>query len=134
MLKKTISYTDYNGLERTEDFYFNLSKAELLDMELAYDGGFTQYLESIINAKDQKTIISVFKQVIMSSYGVKSADGRRFIKNQEVLDEFVQSEAFSNLYMELVSNEDVAAEFIKGIVPKDLNGDKTDDNKVVPLA
>jgi hypothetical protein len=88
MLKKTITYTDYNGVERTEDFYFNLNKAEILEMELSTEGGLQQMIEKIIAAQDMPALSKYFKDIILMSYGEKSPDGKRFIKNQEIRDAF----------------------------------------------
>jgi len=115
MLKKTITYEDYNGISRTEDFYFNLTEAEAMEMELSTDGGFTEQIERIINAKDIKQIIAVFKDFILKAYGEKSPDGRRFIKNQEVRDAFSQTEAYSKLFMELSTDSEAAAAFVNGV-------------------
>ena len=117
MLKKTIEYTDYNGVERKEDFYFNLNKAELMEWEFSKSGGLKNRLEQIIATQDIPAIAAVFKEIIVKAYGVKSPDGKRFIKNQEVLDEFVQSEAYSNLYMELSTDEKAASDFINAVIP-----------------
>lgn len=117
MLKKTITYVDYNGVERTEDFYFNLSKAEISEMEMGIDGGMVEMINRIVAAKDAPAIIAVFKKLILKSYGEKSADGRRFIKSEEISTAFSQTEAYSDLYMELATNADEAAKFINGIVP-----------------
>lgn len=118
MLKKTIKYTDYEGVERIEDFYFNINKAELAEMELSTKGGMVKRIERIVAAKDNKEIVEIFKEFILKAYGVKSADGKRFIKSQEVLDEFTQSEAYSELFMELATDDKAAAEFINAIVPQ----------------
>jgi hypothetical protein len=115
-----MTYTDYNGVERTEDLYFNLTKAEVMEMEMSTKGGLAEMIQRIIAAQDQPAIIKIFKDLIIRSYGVKSPDGKRFIKNQEVVDEFVQTEAFSDLFMELATNADKAAEFINGVVPADM--------------
>lgn len=120
MIKKTMTYTDYNGTERTEDLYFNLTKAEVMEMEMSTKGGLAEMINRIIAAQDQPSIIKIFKDLIIKSYGVKSPDGKRFIKNQEVIDEFVQTEAFSDLFMELATDADKAAEFINGVVPADM--------------
>ena len=104
MLKKTITYTDYDGNVRNEDFYFNLTKAELMEMDLAEAGGLEEMLTRIISLRDTAKIISVFKDIILKSVGIKSPDGRKFIKNQEIRDDFSQTEAFSDLYMEHDSN------------------------------
>ena len=117
MLKKTITYTDYNGLERTEDFYFNLTKAEIMEMELSTTGGLSDMITRIVNAKDAPAIIKVFKDLILRAYGEKSADGKRFVKSQEISDAFAQTEAYSILFMELSTDADAAAKFINAIVP-----------------
>lgn len=116
MLKKTITYVDYEGVERKEDFYFNLSRAELLDLDLNQDGGMKAYLQEIIDAKDKVKIWNVFTKLVKLSYGVKTDDGKRFKKNSELTDAFVQSEAFSELMVELTSNENAAAAFANGIL------------------
>lgn len=117
MIKKTVTYTDYNGVERTEDFYFNLSKAEVTEMELSVDGGLAQMLENIVNSKDNKEIIRMFKEIVLKAYGEKSPDGRRFIKNKELSDAFSQTEAYSEIFMELALNEQAAIDFVNGILP-----------------
>lgn len=118
MLKKTIAYTDYNGNERKEDFYFNLNKAEIAEMELEVKGGMSAMLQEITAAQDTPSLIKVFKNLILKSYGKKSPDGVRFIKSQELRDEFEQSEAYSELFMELATNADAASEFVNGIIPQ----------------
>ena len=120
MLKKTIKYTDYNGNERTEDFYFNLTKAELMEMELSVDSGMTAMLRKIIQTHQNSKLADLFKQLLLKSYGEKSDDGKRFIKSQELRDSFEQTEAYSELYMELATNAEAAIAFVKGIVPGDL--------------
>lgn len=118
MLKQTITYEDYDGNTRTEDFYFNLTKAEVMEMEMSTDGGLEKMINKIIQTNDSKRIIETFKDIILRAYGEKSPDGRRFIKNQELRDAFSQTEAYSQLFMDLATNADKAAEFINGIVPK----------------
>lgn len=125
MIKKTMTYTDFNGVERTEDFYFNLTKAELLKMEMGIVGGLTEKITRIIAAKDQPTIIAIFEELIQNAYGVKTADGRGFVKRKEDLDAFISTQAYSDLYMELATDDKKAADFINGIIPPDLNQDKT---------
>lgn len=120
MLKKTLTYIDYNGTERTEDHYFNLSKAELAEMELGIAGGLSTMLQSIIDAKDQPSIIKTFKEIILKAYGEKSPDGKRFIKSEELSVAFSQTEAYSQLFMELATDDKAAAEFVNGIMPSDL--------------
>lgn len=124
MLKKTITYTDYNGVERTEDFYFNLSKAEILEMELTVSGGYSEMIQKIIDAQDMPTIISLWKDLVLKAYGVKSADGKRFIKNDEVRDAFAQTEAYSILFMNLSLDADEAAKFVNGIIPANWDAEK----------
>ena len=120
MLKKTITYTDYNGNERTEDFYFNLSKAEIMEMEMSTAGGLTEMIQKIVAAQDTPAIIKVFKEIILKAYGEKSPDGKRFIKSEELSTAFSQTEAFSQLFMELATDADAAAKFVNGIIPVDL--------------
>lgn len=120
MIKKTIKFVDFNGNEREEDFYFNLTKAEVMEMEMSVKGGLAEMIQRIIAAQDQPAIMSIFKDLITKAYGVKSPDGRRFMKSKEITDDFVQTEAFSELYMELATNADAAANFVNGIVPADM--------------
>ena len=120
MLKKTITYNDYNGNERTEDFYFNLTKAEITKMELSIKGGLAEMIQRIVAAQDTPAIIEVFENLIQRSYGVKTPDGRCFVKKAEDLDAFVSTEAYSQLYMELATNADAASAFVNGIVPADM--------------
>jgi hypothetical protein len=120
VLKKTITYTDFNGEEVSEDFFFHLSKAELVEMEMSHEGGLEESLKKIIAAEDAKSIIAEFKNIILSAYGKKSIDGRRFIKNQQLRDEFESTEAYSVLFMELVTDTDAAINFINGVIPAGL--------------
>ena len=121
MLKKTITYTDYNGNERKEDFYFNLNKAEIMRMEMSTRGGLAERINRIVAAQDTPAIIEVFEDLIQKSYGVKDADGRGFVKKKEDLEAFMATEAYSELFMELATNADAAAEFANGIVPGDIS-------------
>ena len=118
MIKKTITYTDYNGEERTEDYLFNMNYAEVIEMNLTTDGGIQQLLEKIIAEKDQKQLIEIFKTIILKSYGVKSADGKHFRKSAEISKDFESTEAYSVLFMELATNSEAAAEFIRGVFPQ----------------
>ena len=120
MYVKEIEYTDFNGVARKEKFYFNLTKAEILDMELGKTGGLTEYIQKIIAAQDTPAVMALFKQLLLKSYGVKSDDGRRFIKNDEVRSEFEQTQAFSDLYMLLALDDDEASKFVNAIVPEDM--------------
>lgn len=117
MLKMTRTYTDYNGLSRTEDFHFNLTQAEVTEMELSVDGGLVEMINRIVAAKDGKQIIALFKDIVLRSYGEKSPDGRRFIKTPEIRDAFAQTEAYSDLFMELATDAKKAADFVNGIIP-----------------
>lgn len=118
MLKKTIKYTDYDGNEREEDFYFNLSKAECVKLQLGTDGGLEKALRKIVAEQDVPKIIPIFEKIILSAYGEKSPDGKRFMKSKEISDAFAQTEAYSDLFMELLSDPDKAASFVNGIIPQ----------------
>ena len=120
MLKKTITYVDYNGTERTEDFYFNLNKAEIMEMEMGTSGGMAEMIQRIVAAQDAPAIIKIFKDLVLKAYGEKSPDGKRFIKNNDLREEFAQTEAYSQLFMELATDSDAAAKFVNGIMPADL--------------
>lgn len=117
MIKKTITYTDYNGSERTEDFHFNLSKAEIMEMEMSTTGGLAEMMKRIVAAQDAPAIIKIFKDLVLKAYGEKSPDGKRFIKSPEIAEGFAQTEAYSELFMELATNADAAAAFVNGIIP-----------------
>ena len=128
MLKKDVTYTDYNGVERTESFFFNLSEAELTEMELGTAGGFTDKILAIIKAKDVPSLIILFKDIVLKSYGEKSIDGKRFMKSKEISEAFSQTEAYVQIYMELVQDDQKAADFVNGILPKKLR-DRVEENK-----
>lgn len=117
MLKKTITYEDFNDETITEDFFFHLSKAELIELELSHTGGLTAAMQKIIDTDDRGAIVAEFKKIILLAYGKKSADGKRFIKNSQMREEFVSSEAYSTLFMELVTDTDAAVNFMNGIIP-----------------
>jgi hypothetical protein len=121
MIKKTITYNDYNEVERTEDFYFNLTKAEVMEMEMSTSGGLAEMIQRIVQTQDQPAIIKIFKELILKAYGEKSLDGKRFEKkNGELAAAFAETEAFSQLFMELATDADAAAKFVNGIVPADM--------------
>lgn len=120
MIKKHIKYTDYNGGAREEDFYFHLTKADITKMEMSVDGGLAERIQRIVQAKDQPAIIEVFEDLIKRSYGVKTADGKGFLRRSEDLEAFMATEAYSILFMELATDADKAAEFVNGIVPADM--------------
>ena len=117
MYVKTIPYVDYDGNERTEDFYFNMEPDEVVRFQASVPGGIAGYINTIVKAQKTSEIIEVFEKLIAASYGIKSNDGRRFIKNEEVLNDFKQTKAYSKLFMELGTNDDAAAEFLNGIMP-----------------
>lgn len=124
MLKETITYEDYNGVSRTEDHYFNLTEAELMEMEMSMNGGLAEMIQRIVAAQDAPAIIKVFKDMIMKAYGQKSLDGKRFVKVDEnghrLADDFAQTEAYSQLFMKLATDADAAAKFVNGIMPAKL--------------
>ena len=120
MLKKTVTYTDYNDNERTEDFYFHLSKAELMEMEMGTEGGFAEMIKRVVASQDAPAIIKIFKDLVLKAYGQKSPDGKRFIKNDSLREEFSQTEAYSEIFMELATDSDAAAAFINGIMPAEV--------------
>lgn len=134
MLKKTIAYTDYNGVERKEDFYFNLSKAEIMEMELGTAGGFAEMIQKIIDAQDGPTIVKIFKDLVLKAYGEKSADGKRFIKSEELSKEFEQTEAYSNLFMELATDANAASDFVNGIIPAGIARDSAELSEAAGLS
>lgn len=121
MLKKTIIYHDYDGNERSENFYFNLSKAEVMEMEFSFSGGMTNVIEQMVNTQDVTRIMELFKKVIMAAYGEKSADGKRFMKigpdGRRLAEGFVETEAYSELFMELVTDPKKFADFITAVIP-----------------
>jgi len=133
MLKKLIKYTDYNGVERQENFYFNLNKAELMEMETEVTGGMRQLLESIMEKQDIPKIMSAFKTIILKAYGEKSPDGRLFNKSEELSRAFTHTEAYNELYMELLSDANKAAAFITALMPEDMRGNN-DDKVLTPIA
>lgn len=118
MLKKTITFDDLDGNSVTEEFYFNLNKAEMVEMSA---GGFEAILQQMLDTKDMKEMLKLIKELLGKAVGKRSEDGKRFIKNQEITDDFLQSEAFSELFMELVTDDGTKAqEFFIGLMPKGL--------------
>lgn len=132
MIKWPITYTNYNDEEIKEDFYFNLNKAELVQMQFNVNGAYSQFIERITNERDLKRLGEEFRNIILSSYGKKSDDGKSFRKSKEITEEFEQSEAYSELYMQLLTDEDKAVQFMRGILPKDLQKTDTPALKSVP--
>lgn len=130
MFKKTITYTDYNGDERKEDFFFNLTKAELLEMQLSTSGGLQGFLMKIIETKDMPKLVEMFKEIIMKAYGEKSLDGKHFMKSDEIRRNFECSPAYSELFMELATNSDSAAEFINALLPDEYKPSEAEVKKM----
>lgn len=120
MIKKTVNYVDFNGEEQTEDFYFNLTKAEITEMELEQEGGLTAHIEKITEAKNNKELIALFKHILTKSVGRRSEDGKRFIKTEAIREEFMSSEAYSTIFMELAFDDQAAVEFMTGVIPAGL--------------
>lgn len=120
MLKKTITYEDFNGESRTEDFYFNLNKNELAKLEHSKGGGLTEWVKKAVQAKDGKTILDVFDEILAATYGEKSLDNREFVKSPEIFQKFKSTNAYDIIFMDLVTNADSAAEFITMCMPKEL--------------
>lgn len=118
MYRRPITFMDYDGNQVTENFEFNLSKAELVEMEAEYPGGMQAMIQRITKERDGKAIVSVIKDIILRSYGERSLDGRRFVKNDDMREKFSQTDAYSELFMELAMNPDTTAEFINNIIPK----------------
>ncbi len=118
MLVKKVKYVDYKNQPREEELYFNLSKAEIAEMELSHKGGLSAKINRIVATEDGEEIIKLFKELIIKSYGIVSDDGKRFIKNDQLREEFLQTEAYSELFMELASDADAASAFVNGIIPQ----------------
>ena len=135
MLKKTIKYKDYDGNEREEDFYFNLKKSELLELQVGTPGGLSQYIQKLVSEQDMPKLMDLFKKIIKCAYGVKSADGRRFEKSDELYKEFEETEAYSELFMEISQDSNKAAAFFNGIIPAELanNGKDLPKGNTAPV-
>jgi hypothetical protein len=119
MIVKTVTYTDFNGNERTESFWFHLSRPELTEMLLGIDNNIETYIKTIIKSENYYELVKIFKKLLLEAYGEKSEDGRRFIKLPEKTKEFSESEAYSVLFTELTTNEEKASEFVNGLISKD---------------
>lgn len=124
-----MTYTDFDGNERTEPFYFNLTKAELAEWELSTDGGMGKKMTEIAQSNDGPTITKAFKSIIAKAYGEKSDDGRTFMKSEEIFKRFEATQAYSDLFVELVTDVDKATAFINAIMPND-----DQKNNVVPIS
>lgn len=128
MRKENITYTDYNGEIRSEDYYFNMSKADVMKLEMTTEGGMEGYINKIINERDQKKIVDLFCDIIEMSYGIKTLDGG-FDKDPAHFKKFKQTEAYSELFMKLATDADYAAEFINGIMPNPAESKPVDRNE-----
>lgn len=130
MLTETIKYVDYNGTEREEKFMFNLTKAELMEMEMGTTGGLAEMIQKIVETQDAPSIIKIFKELVLKAYGEKSADGKRFVKvgsdGVPLSKAFSETEAYSQLFMKLATDADAAANFVKGIIPGDIDMSKVE--------
>ena len=120
MLKKTITYTDYDGMERTEDFWFNLSKTELTKLDAELPGGVLDVLRKIIDKKDRKALVDFIETLILRSYGEKTLDGKRFVKTPDMAEEFMQTPAYDELFMSILSDTDSQTNFINGVIPQSM--------------
>lgn len=123
MLTKTITCEDYAGKTYTQDFQFNLNRAELTEMELSYEGGMIERMKSIINTAEATKVFPMIKDIVLRSYGVKSENGRRFVKSQELREAFEQTDAYNQLICEFFDNPDSFNEFLQGVIPKDKNNE-----------
>jgi hypothetical protein len=138
MFKHDITYENFNGETVTESFYFNLTSSEILELNASYDGGLGSFIQRIIDTTDQRSLIAEMKKLILLSYGVKSDDGKRFIKSDQLREEFAQTAAYDTLFMDLATNDNSATTFIKGIVPRDIQkeiekAEKEGTVKTLPL-
>lgn len=118
MIVEKVKYVDYKGIEREEEFHFNLTKTEIAELELSHNGGLSEKIQRVVKAQDGKEIIAIFKDLVIRSYGEISDDGRRFIKNDKLREEFTQTEAYSEIFMRLASDADAASKFVNGIIPQ----------------
>lgn len=133
MYKMTETYTDYDGNERTEDFYFHVTKAEIMEMDFLEEGGLQKTVERIMSTQDRKALLELFKGIVIRAYGKKSPDGRRFMKNEEIKKDFTETEAYSNIFIKLATDSKAASKFINNIVPKDIQDEAAKismDNKI----
>jgi hypothetical protein len=133
VLKRNITYEDFDGNQVTDTFYFNLTRTEILDVELGYEGGMEEFITKVIAAEDLKTLIKEFKKIILLSYGERTPDGKRFIKSDRIREEFSQTAAYDALFMELATNDGSAADFVIGIIPRDMASGIPPKTEVVNL-
>lgn len=123
MLKKRITYTNFEDEEVTETFYFNLTKADLMEMEVSKRGGLNGYIERIQETNDAGLVFEELKSLMSRSVGRLAPDGRGFSRSQQIRDEFMNSEAFSNFILEMLTDPQLAAEFIQGLIPKNIESE-----------
>lgn len=134
MLKRNITYEDFNGDKVTDTHYFNLTRTEIIELEVGYEGGLEKTIKRIVDAKDSKTLIAEFKRIVLLSYGVRTEDGKRFIKSDALREEFTQTAAYDALFMELATDADAATQFVQGIIPKDMQAPPAvSDKPAVPV-
>lgn len=117
MFQEKITYTDYDGVERTETFYFNLSRAEITELQLTYPGGYAEHIEKVTESRDRPAIVKMFKDLIFRTYGEKSEDGRRLVKSEELSRAFIETPAYDELFMRIASDPDYATRFVAGVMP-----------------
>lgn len=121
MIKKRIKYEDFDGVEREEDFYFNLTKTELVKWNYSESGGLEEAVKKIIDTKDAKELLKIYDKIITMSYGVKSPDGKKFVKSEEITNDFKDTNAYDVMFIEYLSHPESFNTFIDGIMPKDIN-------------
>lgn len=133
MYKMTETYKDYDGNERTEDFYFHVTKAEIMEMDFIEEGGLQRTIERIMATQDRKALLDMFKRIVILAYGEKSSDGRRFMKDEQIKRNFTETEAYSNIFMKLATDSQAAGDFINNIIPDDMKEEAAKlsmDNKI----
>lgn len=122
MLVKSITYTDYKGNKHTEDFYFNLSESEVVEMEYGIKDHLSTYLQRIAKTNDEVELLKFFKSFVLKCYGEISPDGKRFMKKEgELAKEFAETEAYTSLFMELAKDSKAAADFVNGVLPSSIS-------------
>ena len=129
MIKKTVKYVDFNGVDKSEDLYFNLTKTELNNLNFKHHGTYSDQLKAIVDNKDVKLVTELFAEIIQRGYGIKSEDGRNFRKSPEILYDFTTSAVYDALMTELLENADEAANLFVGMLPSDLQGQVKDEMK-----
>lgn len=133
MITKTITFEDFNGKELTEEFCFHLSEAAIIEMELSKKGGLTEFIKKIVAEEDGEKLVELFKNLLKKTVGKKSEDGRKFIQNEEITNDFIQTNAYSKLFVELATNAGQAAAFVNGIVPASMQEELKKQQSVADL-